>query len=1091
MGAAAPAVLGPPRLPRALFAFLLVCLSCCLHAGRSGAQTTLAPQEVAALKKIAEKLKIPTTLWDFTVDPCSWEKRSSPKRFLVSNLTCGDCNATTDICHVVSIELKGQNLTGVLPEELGNLTSLAQMYVRIAKCPRAPGQYLSKILVLVSCDLTRNYINGSIPAAAWTSTPLVNISLLGNMLSGPIPEAIGRITTLQSLVLENNMLQGPLPRSLGNLKNLSRLLLSANNFTGELPETLGLLKNLTDFRIDGNDISGKIPSFLGNWTKLGRLDMQGTSLEGPFPSNLSLLQDLTDLRITDLKKSDGNFPSMEKMVKMKYLILRNCSIFGQIPDYIQKMEKLKTLIDRCSILRNEYSNLKSQLAMVPLAFFSIPESIFPKGISLPYRRIMLFLILSLSRCRDLSFNKLTGAIPSSFENLQNIDNMYLTNNELNGSIPAWIHRSRTNLYIHSLELLLSFAIFYISLRFSLPIHHHHHHDVMKFHSSGIFLTTLLQIPHPHQALVMQETRTLLPVFHQHKVVREFLAFIATCLRKGLPCNGKQKNYQIFINCGGRKVTIDSNEYEEDTYPRGSSTYFLPESGKWASSSTGDFVGNNDLGYIAGNTSILSMLNPELYMSARLNPISLKYYGLCLMRGSYTVRLHFAEIIFTDDQTFLSLGRRVFDVSIQGMKVLKDFNIAEAANGTSKEIVKTFTTLVESGTLEIHFQWVGKGTNAIPDRGYYGSLISAISVTPNFTPKLDNKKLTVSGLVGIVVGACVLVVVILICLWLCLRRKNVKNNEFRGVKLHTGYFSLKQIKAATNNFDHSNKIGEDGFGPVFKYLHMVSQGVLSDGSLVAVKHHSCKSKQRNRVLLYEIGMISALEHPNLVKHFGCCIEDDHLLLIYEYMENNSLARALFDPDNMKLKLDWQTRHKICLGVAKGLAYLHEESILKIVQRDIKATHILLDKDLNAKISNFGLDKLDEEDNTRIITRRAGNKGYMAPEYAMKGYLTDKADVYSFGIVILEIVSGKSNSDYQPAELCDLLDWAYLLQERGSLLELVDPRLGSSYPKEEVQQMLNLALICTNPFPKLRPPMSTVVSMLEGQVPVRVPSMSHVQ
>ncbi|MQL95478.1 hypothetical protein Taro_028144, partial [Colocasia esculenta] len=275
-----------------------------------------------------------------------------------------------------------------------------------------------------------------------------------------------------------------------------------------------------------------------------------------------------------------------------------------------------------------------------------------------------------------------------------------------------------------------------------------------------------------------------------------------------------------------------------------------------------------------------------------------------------------------------------------------------------------------------------------------------------------------------------------------------------------------------------------------YLHMVSQGFLSDGSLVAVKQHSSKSKQGNRVLLYEIGMISALEHPNLVKLFGCCIEGDHLLLIYEYMENNSLARALFGPDDMKLKLDWQTRHKICLGISKGLAYLHEESILKIVQRDIKATNILLDKDLNAKISNFGLDKLDEEDNTRIITRRAGNKGYMAPEYAMKGYLTDKADVYSFGIVILEIVSGKSNSDYQPAELCDLLDWAYLLQERGSLLELVDPRLGSSYPKEEVQKMLNLALICTNPFPKLRPPMSTVVSMLEGQVPVRVPSMSHV-
>ncbi|KAK2988683.1 hypothetical protein RJ640_012719 [Escallonia rubra] len=156
------------------------------------------------------------------------------------------------------------------------------------------------------------------------------------------------------------------------------------------------------------------------------------------------------------------------------------------------------------------------------------------------------------------------------------------------------------------------------------------------------------------------------------------------------------------------------------------------------------------------------------------------------------------------------------------------------------------------------------------------------------------------------------------------------------------------------------------------------------------------------------------HPNLVRLYGCCVEGKHILLVCEYMENNSLARALFGPEGSPSYLDWPTRQRICIGIAKGLVYLHEESPLKIVHRDIKATNVLLDSDLNAKISDFGLAKLDEEENTHISTRVAGTIGYMAPEYALWGYLTYKADVYSFGVVALEIVAGKNNMKYCPGE-----------------------------------------------------------------------------
>nr|GMD22521.1 probable leucine-rich repeat receptor-like serine/threonine-protein kinase At3g14840 [Ipomoea batatas] len=222
----------------------------------------------------------------------------------------------------------------------------------------------------------------------------------------------------------------------------------------------------------------------------------------------------------------------------------------------------------------------------------------------------------------------------------------------------------------------------------------------------------------------------------------------------------------------------------------------------------------------------------------------------------------------------------------------------------------------------------------------------------------------------------------------------------------------QIKAATNNFNVANKIGEGGFGPVYK-------GTLLDGTVIAVKQLSTKSRQGYREFLNEIGMISCQQHPNLVNLYGCCVERKPLLLVYEYMENNSLAHALFGPEELGLKIDWPTRQNICVGIAK------------------------------------------------------------APEYALWGYLTFKADVYSFGVVALEIVAGKNNMKYRHDEECVcLLDWALVLQEKGNLMELIDPRLHSDYDKEEALRMIKVALLCTNPSPVLRPSMSAVVNMLEG-------------
>eukprot|EP00261_Vitis_vinifera_P031433 XP_019072676.1 PREDICTED: probable LRR receptor-like serine/threonine-protein kinase At1g53430 isoform X2 [Vitis vinifera] len=913
--------------------------------------------EVQTLRTIFKKLNY--KYWNISQASCSRDFNRTIDDNSYSNVTCNCTFNEGTVCHVTNIQLKGLDLDGTLPDEFGNLSYLQEL------------------------DLSRNYINGSIPTSLGRLS-LTILALVGNRISGSIPEVISNISTLEELVLEANQLGEHLPPSLGKLSHLRRLVLSANNFTGTIPENFHNLKNLTDFRIDGNNLSGKIPDWIGNWTKLEKLYLQGTSMDGPIPSIISQLKNLTELLISDLSGPITSFPNLKDMNKLKTLVMRNCSITGEIPEDIGNIESLKLL--------------------------------------------------------DLSFNRLSGTIPKSFKQEKKVktklDFMFLTNNSLTGEVPSWIRSDTEN------KIDLSYN------NFTGPRLDSCKHQVNLVSSYA------------------SSARNMTP----------------WCLQKDLPCSRKAKYYSLYINCGGEETTFKGKTYEKDNNVEGASQFFTDSLDKWAYSSTGVFIGNRHGSHLAKNESALNSKDAEIYQTARLAPISLKYYGLCLQKGNYKVRLYFAEIMFFTNQTFGSPGKRLFDVSIQGNVVLKDFNIMEEAKGAGKGIYKDFDASVDGSTLEIHLYWTGKGTNSIPDEGVYGPLISAIAVTPKFNP---NPGLSVGGIIGIVIPSCVVLILILVLLRMkgYLGGKDLEDRELRELGMQTGYFSLRQIKAATNNFDSANKIGEGGFGPVYK-------GVLSDGSVSAVKQLSSKSKQGNREFVNEIGMISALQHPNLVKLYGCCIEGNQLLLIYEYLENNSLARALFGSDEQRLNLDWPTRKKICLGIARGLAYLHEESRLKIVHRDIKATNVLLDKNLNAKISDFGLAKLDEDENTHISTRIAGTIGYMAPEYATRGYLTDKADVYSFGIVALEIVSGKSNTNYRPKEeFVYLLDWAYVLHEQGNLLELVDPSLGSNYSEEEVMRMLNLALLCTNQSPTLRPPMSSVVSMLDGKIAVQAPTIKH--
>lgn len=250
--------------------------------------------------------------------------------------------------------------------------------------------------------------------------------------------------------------------------------------------------------------------------------------------------------------------------------------------------------------------------------------------------------------------------------------------------------------------------------------------------------------------------------------------------------------------------------------------------------------------------------------------------------------------------------------------------------------------------------------------------------------------------------------------------------------------------------------------------------------MAIKCLSAESKQGTDEFVTEIRMISTIKHPNLVELIGCCVEENNRILVYEYMENNSISTALLGSKGKHVAMEWPTRAAICIGTASGLAFLHEEAKPHIVHRDIKASNVLLDGNLRPKIGDFGLAKLFPDNVTHLSTRVAGTMGYLAPEYALLGKLTKKADVYSFGVLILEIISGRSSSKTAFGEdLLVLVEWTWKLWKEERLLDIVDPEM-TGYPENEATRFMKVALFCTQAAANQRPNMNQVVKMLSKDV-----------
>ncbi|MCO5561678.1 hypothetical protein L7F22_015299 [Adiantum nelumboides] len=1045
---------------------------------------------------------------------------------------------------VTALHLGARNLSGSISNAISGLSELVTLNLSLnrfhdANIPASLAACQSLQILL----LNSNKFIGSIPPELGRLSSLQVLDFSANLLSGTIPPELANLQNLQTLNLFSNSLNGSIPHELGSLKSLRQLALFSNKLSGSIPPSLGNLTRLRVLRIGNNALSGKIPPELGGCESLQVLGLTQSMLEGSIPPEFGKLRSLTSLALWKNELTGTIPPELGNLSNLTSLTLyKNYDLTGDIPPEIGKLQKLQILymyrsnltghipqeLGNCTSLVELDLSMNQLTGVIPAELGNLRNlrllQLFQNNLtgSIPQefgKLVTMYLI-------DLSINQLSGSIPLNFQSLTNLSQLMVADNKLTGVIPPLLgyysHNftvldvtdnalsghipdklckngklARLSLGVNNLEGTIPDGVKNCLSLSGLDLHQNLLSGEIPSELSLLSHLAYLDVSHNKftggvPAAFGSLSNLVYLVISNNNLSGQLPGDLGKLTKLGLFQAAKNRiNGTIPVELGNctslQRLNLSSNMLsgEIPNLSNLSMLAYLDLSNNQLTGSIPPEIGDLDnlLALQLGSNDLSGEIPPELGKLTRLN-IALSLRGNNLTGG---IPPELGELPLLN---YLYLDHNQLSGEIP----------ASFSNSTSLLVFNVSYNHLTGPIPEIFAHM--NSDNFLNNMGLCGaSLPNACPVqqlVEDNTPDSTRSVALVQTIVGTVVGVLGLSFIVIVSAAFCMCRRPPSRGGFHGLnELEKGRsdsessysfftavapgFTFQDILEATANFSPECEIGRGACGTVYK-------AKLPSGKLIAVKRVASQREgsPMENSFNAEVTTLGKIRHSNIVKLYGFCYHQEANLLLYEYMPKGSVGEHLHhrkiggDMQTVSCGLDWDTRYWIALGSAEGLAYLHHDCKPHIIHRDIKCNNILLDNDMKAHVGDFGLAKIMDVPYSMSMSAIAGSYGYIAPEYAYSMKITSKCDVYSYGVVLLELLTGLL--PVQSMELGgDLVTWVRTsIALKKELKEIFDSRLSleNSFVLQEMVVVLKVALLCTSVLPTDRPTMREVVCMLSG-------------